>query len=146
VVEWTDIFIRCLINKVSPTTPIGTNDLTIEPKGKGAEPILKENAFSIMAPKIKKISPNSGKAKDIITITGSFFGTKKVKVYMEEGNGKNKKCKIIYLTMDPETGVSTVQIQVPKGLEPGPVDVTVTNKMVGSETISNGFIVQRSGR
>jgi hypothetical protein len=113
----------------------------VEPKGKGAEPIVIEDAFSIMAPEIQNISPYRGEAKDEITITGSFFGTKKVKVSMDDGiRKKPKRCKVTSLTMDSETGESVIKVLVPNGLNTGVCDVTVLNK-VGSHTYTDGFTV-----
>jgi PKD repeat protein/C1A family cysteine protease len=141
VVEWTNTSITCLIIKVSSTTKVGTNDLTIKPKGKGTQPMVMENAFSIMAPKIQNISPYRGEAKDEITITGSFFGTKKVKVYMDDGiRKKPKRCKVTSVKMDSTTGESVLKVLVPTGLNTGVCDVTVLNK-VGSHTYTDGFTV-----
>jgi hypothetical protein len=141
VLEWNNTFISCSLTKVSSTTRTGINDLTIKPKVKGAQPMVMENAFSIMAPKIKNISPYRGEANDVITITGSFFGTKKVKVYMDDGiRKKPKRCKVTSLTMDSETGESELKVLVPTDLNTGVCDVTVLNK-VGSHTYADGFTV-----
>ena len=139
VLEWTDTSISCLIKKIPSTMGPGTYHVTIRPKGKGLPPIVLEDAFSIMAPKITRISPSSGEANDVIIITGSFFGTKKLKVYMDDGI-KKKKCKVTSLTMDSETGESVLKVLVPKGLNPGACDVTVVNK-IGSHTYAVGFTV-----
>jgi PKD repeat protein len=141
VLEWTDTSIICLLPKVSSTTKVGTNDLTIKTKVKGAEPMVMEDAFSIMAPKITDISPYRGEFKDEITITGRFFGTKKLKVYMDDGiRKKPKRCKVTSLAMDSKTGESELKVLVPKGLNAGVCDVTVANK-VGSHTYADGFTV-----
>jgi len=142
VLEWTDTSISCLLNKVSSTTGIGTHEVTVKPKGKKAEPMMVENAFSIMAPDIQAVTTSGNSA----TITGLFFGTKKVKAYLVlDGNWERKKMKVTSLQMDPGTGVSqleaTVSNKVWKKLEPGSYDVIVTNK-VGSDTFPNGLTIE----
>jgi hypothetical protein len=141
VLEWTDTSISGLIKKVPRTMGPDTYDVTIQPKGKGIGPIVLPNAFSIMGPSIDLIDPDSGSPKDEVTITGSFFGTKKVKAYMGDGIGKSKKGKVVSLTMDANTGASRLVILVPKKLAPGLYDVTVTNK-VGEDTVVGGFTIQ----
>jgi len=141
VLEWTDTSISGLIKKVPSTMGPDTYDVTVTPKGKGLAPIVLEDAFSIMAPSIDNINPDSGSPKEQVTIRGSFFGTKKVKVYMDDGiRKKPKRCKVTSLTMDSETGESELKVLVPKGLNPGLCDVTVVNK-VGSDTVDDVFTV-----
>jgi len=141
VTRWTDTSINCSLTKVSSAAGIGAHDLTIMLKGKGAEPIVMEDAFSIMAPRIQSIEPTTGEANTEITITGSFFGTKKVKVYIDDGiRKKPKRCKVTSCTMDSKNGESELKVLVPKGLNPGMCDVTVVNK-VGSHTYTEGFTI-----
>ena len=80
------------------------------------------------------------------TITGSFFGNKKVKALLEvDQAGKRKKMKINSLTMNPKKGSgqlkTTVSNKVLKKLEPGSYDVIVTNQF-GEDTFPNGFTVE----
>ena len=141
VLTFTSTSVSCLLKKIKSTMGPGTYDVTIIQKGKGIEPIVLPNVFSIMAPEIDTIEPNVGEANQEITITGQFFGTKKLKVYMDDGI-KKKKCKVTFLTMDSTTGESELRIRVPKkGLVAGPCDVTVTNK-VGEDTRVGGFTMQ----
>jgi PKD repeat protein len=141
VLTFTSTSVSGLIEKVKSTMGPGTYDVTIIQKGKDAEPIVLPNAFSIMAPEIDTIEPDIGEADQEVTITGQFFGTRKVKVYMDDGI-KKKKCKVTFLTMDSTTGESELRILVPKkGLLAGPCDVTVTNK-VGEDTRVGGFTIQ----
>jgi hypothetical protein len=105
--SWGATFVRCLLKEVKSTMGPGTYDVAIRPKGKGLEPIVIPNAFTIMAPSINTINPVSGPPKAQVTIRGSFFGTKKIKVYMDDGiRKKPKRCKVTFLTMDSETGES----------------------------------------
>jgi hypothetical protein len=136
--------VRCLIKKVKSTNPPGTYDVKITPKGKafkGQPPIVLPNAFSIMAPDIQAVTTSGNSA----TLTGLFFGTKKVKAYLVvDGSGKRKKVKVTSLQMNPVTGFSqlevTVSNKVMKKLESGSYDVIVANK-VGSDTFTNGFTI-----
>jgi len=139
VLAFTTTSVSCLLKKVKKTMGPGTYDVTIQ--GKGVQPIVLPSAFSIMAPSIDLINPDSGFPKDQVTITGSFFGPKKVKAYMGDGIGKSKKGKVVSLTMDSNTGASTLEILVPKKLAPGLYNVTVTNK-VGEATVVGGFTIQ----
>jgi hypothetical protein len=139
VLEWTDTSVRCLIKKVPSTMGPGTYHVMIVPKGKGVEPIVLEDAFSIMPPNVQAVATHWNSA----TITGLFFGTKKVKAYLVvDENGKRKKMKILSLEMDFGTGFSRLDVivsnKVMKELESGTYDVIVTNK-VGSDTFPNGF-------
>jgi len=140
VLDWTDTSVRCLIKKVPSTMPPGIYNVTVQPKGKGMRPAVIEKAFTIMAPQIDTITPSSGVANDEIKIEGKFFGTKKAKVYMEDGI-KKKKCKVSFQKMDSKTGESELRMRVPKGLHPRQCDVTVTNK-VGEDTRLGGFTIQ----
>ena len=141
VLTFTTTSVSVLIKKVKRTMGPGTYDVTIIQKGKSIEPIVLPNAFSIMAPEIDTIEPDIGEAKEEVTIKGQFFGTKKVKVYMDDGI-KKKKCKVTSLTMDSTTGESELRIRVPKkGLLAGQCDVTVTNK-IGEDTSVSGFTIQ----
>jgi len=142
VLTFTPTSVSFLLKKVKKTMGPGTYDVTIIRKGKGVEPIVLPNAFSIMTPSIIYINPVSGFPKDQVTITGWFFGTKKVKAYMGDGiGGKSKKGKVVSLAMDANTGFSTLAILVPTKLAPGLYDVTVTNK-VGEDTRVGGFTIQ----
>lgn len=145
VLTFTSSSVSCLLKKIKSTNPPGTYDVTIQRKGKrfkGQPPTVLANGFAIMAPSITDINPASGSPKDQVTITGSFFGTKKVKAFMADGiGGKSKKGKTISITMDANTGESALVILVPKKLAPGLYDVIVTNK-VGEDTLVGGFTIQ----
>ena len=137
VLEWTDTSISCILTKVSSTTKVGTQDLAIRPKG--MEPIVLEDAFSIMAPDIQAVTASGNSA----TLTGLFFGTKKVKAYLlVDGSGKRKKLKVISLGMDPVTGLSELEVKIKnkvlKKLKPGSYDVIVINQF-GSDSFVNGL-------
>jgi len=120
----------------------GTYDVTIVPEGKGIAQIVMQDAFFIMAPDIQVVAANGNSA----TITGSFFGTKKVKAYLVvDGSGRRKKLKVTSLEMDPGTGFSqlevTVSNKVLKKLESGSYNVIGTNEF-GSDTFSNGLTIE----
>ena len=111
VESWSDSSITCLWpTKISP----GTYPLFVQPKGKGVSPISSGN-FTIMQPTIDQITPNNGIKGDTITIDGRYFTNKKPKVYLEDPSSlKRKSCKVLTSSMDPLTGVSTLQFLVPK--------------------------------
>jgi hypothetical protein len=79
------------------------------------------------------VDPNTGGLGTPVKITGKFFGTKKGKVMLGV-----KSCKVTNWTMNPLTGVSEVQILVPKGLLKGLQDLKVINN-VGEDTA--GFTI-----
>jgi hypothetical protein len=140
VLEWTNTSVRALLKKV-PMGP-GTYNITVMPKGKGLAPIVMQDAFSIVAPVIQAVTTSGNSA----TLTGLFFGTKKVKAYLVvDGSGKRKKLKVTSLEMNPSTGLSqlelTVSNKVLKNLEPGSYDVIVENK-IGSDTFRNGVTIK----
>jgi hypothetical protein len=93
------------------------------------------DAFTIMAPEIVSVIPNSGQAEAEIEISGRYFGSKKPKVYLG-----TQKCKVISWTMNSLTGASQASFMVPKKLTSGIYDITVTNK-VGSDTLAKWFTI-----
>ena len=117
VLEWTEETIRCQLAKALEP---GTYNLTVQPKG--TDQIVIDNGFTVKAPEIRSINPTSGSAGDEITIYGSFFGTKKGKVRLEE-----KNCRIKTWTMNPTTGESEIHFVVPRGLSAGTHELKVTN-------------------
>lgn len=142
VLSWTTTSVSCVIKKVKKTMGPGTYDVTIKPKGKGNLPILLADAFTIRAPDIQAVATSGSSA----TITGSFFGNKKVKAFLEvDQDGKRKKMKINSLKMEPSKGSgqlkTTVKKRVLKKLQPGSYDVIVTNQF-GEDTFPNGFTVE----
>ena len=130
VLEWKGETIRCQLTRVlSPDT----YNVTIRPGTKGSVPIVLPDAFAVKAPKIDSVSPTHGSAGEEIITTGSFFGTKKVRVTLGE-----KSCKIRSWTMDPIIGTSEIRLVVPRGLSLGTQELKVINK-VGEDT--EGFAV-----
>jgi hypothetical protein len=129
---WTSTLISATLGKALPP---GFYDVTVylQPY-KTTSPILLPGAFAVEIPAIGSLSASSGPAGTEITITGTDFGTKKGKVYidgMKKGSPKNQSCKVILWDMNPTTGVSTVTFLVPNTLDPGTYPLTVTNT-VGS--------------
>jgi hypothetical protein len=115
---WSDTRISGTIKKV--ILPVGGYDVTITSK-EMADDINLADAFTFMDPTLDPLPLDHGVAGDEITITGSFFGTKKPKLYLEyEVNGKQmkKSCKIISEPpyMVPQTGASELTFVVPKGI------------------------------
>jgi len=141
--SWQEGEIRCLLTKsMFP----GTYPIVILPKEPKGTSIQENNVFT--AGKVSDISvePNNGKAGDLITLSGSLFGTKKGKVYLEYAAGgvvKRKTCKVVGwpATSSEGTGEAQVQFIVPKGIPSSSVcDVVVSNPM-GEARLVGGFSV-----
>lgn len=115
--EWTADSITCEIKTaLSPAIPY---DIVVKPKEpKGALQITYTAAFTMMAPEIASVVPDSGSNPNEIVISGKYFGTKKGKVYFEYEQGgkiKKKTCKITEWRMDdPVNGDSHIKFTVPK--------------------------------
>jgi IPT/TIG domain len=136
---WTKTLISAALSKALPP---GTYDVTVYPQPyKTTDPIPWPVPFTVEIPALGSPSPTNGPPGTEITITGSFFGTKKGKVYIEgqsKGKAKIANCKVTFWDMNPTTGVSTVSFLVPKTLDPGTYPLTVTNK-VGSSAVGTTF-------
>lgn len=61
-------------------------------------------------------------------ITGRYFGTKKGKVFLAQGDAL-KSCKVTKWGMEATSGLSTVHFLVPKGLPAGNYDLKITNAL-----------------
>jgi len=83
-------------------------------------------AFAYTSPVIETVSPKQGRATNVITIQGFYFGAKG-KIYVG-----TKSCKATKWNMISTTGVSEVQFAVPKikGIT-GPVDVILKIVVTG---------------
>jgi hypothetical protein len=135
--RWSDGQITCTVTKALPA---GVYAVKINSKV-GATTL--PDAFTVMDPAIGLIVPDFGIPGDKITISGSYFGSKKGKVYLEyqdkNGQTKKKNCKITYWNMNPTSGASEITFLVPKGLEWGTYQLFVSNKVGISE--SEDFIL-----
>ena len=116
VTAWNDSSVTSIwINKLPPSA----YNLFVQPNIEGVAPI-RIGLFSIMNPIIDEVEPKSGLSKDIITIQGRFFTTKKPNIYLENViTYKRKSCKVVNYTMNPENGLSSVQFMVPGNLDSG---------------------------
>jgi|GEM_PF-1122480 len=107
--------------------PVGTHDVTIKPNK--ADDITLTSAFTVKPPEIDSLDFYTGAAGDPITITGTFFGTRKGKVYLEyEKNGKPKKknCKVTSWGMN---SITFVLPKTSKSLPTGTYPLKVMNKI-----------------
>ena len=131
---WTPASIIGVIKKALP--PGIAYDVVLKAKEpKGVAPTTLPKVFTIMAPDITSVLPDSGAEGATIEISGNFFSTKKGKVYLGE-----KKCKMLLWEMNATSGISRIQFIVPGKITPGLHNLTVTNK-VGSDTLANGFTI-----
>jgi hypothetical protein len=114
ITNWSDDRISFIFNKAIPA---GTYDVTINPKVKPPSPIIMTDVLTVTNPVIISI-PDGGAPEQEITMLGSFFGTKKGKVYLEYMEGtvtKKKNCKVTEWSMyDLANGSSRIKFMVPK--------------------------------
>jgi hypothetical protein len=140
VVSWRTDTITLSLTK-APALP-GAYDVVVQPKDKGAGPIIEEAGFGVSEPIVTAIGQSDGKAGMTIGVTGQFFGSKKGRIFLEEG-GLSKACKVASWTMETgegAEGASTAAFVVPKGLAPGAYTLRVTNA-VGSGVWASPFTV-----
>ncbi len=111
VETWSDTSVTCLWTTNLST---GTYNLWVKPNIKKATP-LSEGTFSIMNPVIDRVTPNTLTQGATITINGQFFTNKKPRVYLKDlTSQKRKSCRVLNSTMDPVTGVSSLNFVMPK--------------------------------
>jgi hypothetical protein len=144
VSAWATDSITCEIKNALP--PPGPYDIEVKPKEpKGVVPITYRGLYTMMAPEITSVEPNSGSAPAEIVLSGYYFGTKKGKVYLEDSAGKKKTCKVTEWSMyDKVYGDSSIRFIVPKvskSLPAGSYVLKVENK-VGAVIASTNFTLQ----
>jgi len=127
IITWDGSSVTCEIKKPLPPGPY---DIMVKSSGsKGTPPITFPEGFVMMAPEIEAVNPSSGTEGTEVTISGNYFNIKKGKVYLGD-----KKGKVLSWGMDTATGQSTIVFLMPKGLEPGPYPLRVSNKVGTSES------------
>jgi hypothetical protein len=147
VLQWANESITC---EIKTALPPGTYDVVVQPlEQKDSESILYEKAFTMMSPVVTSVEFGS-EAREI-DVSGTYFGTKKGKVYLvKPGSGRRMycsvakvhiwedddgiamygpKCKVKEWTMNPATGESTLTFQIPRWLRAGTYGVEVVNKV-----------------
>jgi len=131
---------------IVPVMPHEVYDVVVDPYGTIPDTEdEEEHGFTIKAPKIVSITPNSGSVSNQITISGNFFGSKKPKVYLGYMNVKNgkytkKSCSVSSWPTDPTKEEGEIVFTVPN-LPAETYDVIVTNS-VSSTTLSGGFVIK----
>ena len=121
---------------IVPTMLPEVCNVVVDPSGIIPE-TEEEAGYTVKAPEIASVVPNSGSIGNQITISGNFFGSKKPKVYLgylSKGKPTKKSCSII------SWGDDAIVFAVPT-LPLGSYDVIVTNS-VGSDTLPGGFIIK----
>lgn len=115
----------------------GAYDLHVKPKGKGQDEAVFGAAFTLRAPEITDVTPDTVASKGTIMVTGAFFGgPKKPKVQLF-GTGKPKKGKVVQATD------SELMVKLPK-LPGGDYSLSVQSK-VGATIEANAFTVTGGG-
>ena len=129
--QWTTESITC---EMRSALPPGPHDVVVQPREpKDAAPISYEDAFTMMAPEIVSVNPSSRPTQKV-EVSGTYFGTKKGKVYLVNPETGRKeicrfitrkshddendydyeidlyllKCKVTSWMMNPKTGASTL--------------------------------------
>jgi hypothetical protein len=121
---WSDSSITGTVKKV---LPVGPYTITIAPKG---EPSFNyTDTFTMSSPITSTVTPEHAVVGTEVQVEGSFFGVKKGKVYLEDGNGKQYKCKVSEWYMDPPKGASRLKFIVPPKLASGSYTLGITNKV-----------------
>jgi hypothetical protein len=114
---------------VSRVPSAGTHDIRVKRSKDADIPFFK--AFMVKPPEIDFLSAYEGVVETPITISGRFFGTKKVKVYLEDiGTGKKKSCKV------KSWGMDSITFMVPKtskSFPPNTYALKVDNKIGTAE-------------
>ncbi len=129
VESWLPGEIVCSLKK---TPPAETYDVEVRPKG--VEPLSEPGAFTVRTPSIALVNPGNGSVGTLVTITGDFFGVKKGKVYLEQGEVR-KAGKVKSWEMNE------IDFLAPKGLSPGTCNIVVVNK-AGTTTMIGAFTVE----
>ncbi len=119
--------------------PGGTYELWVQPKVKGAAPIILGH-FTVMPPVVGD-APGTGAIGDAIAVTGAYFTSKKPKVVLVHSvTMKKKSCKVTTWTMDPTSGESSLHFVVPK-VAAGTYILTVSTR-IGTSTPESFEVVQ----
>jgi hypothetical protein len=125
--SWSDKKIQCTLRFPMAA---GVYDVVVDPLGNRAETRL-PGAFAVRPPFVAPplIRPRFLTEREIVTITGGFFGTKGalLKVQLEDRQGNTKTCRVIRQAMN------WFAIQLPKGMS-GRCTLRVSN-VVGSDAV-----------
>jgi len=134
VLTWADGRVVCLFKR---TLPPGAYPIFCQPKGKGLVPIM-VGEMVVNGPDLSSASPKQASRGVLVTLTGTYFGTKKPKVFLVDSvTGKKKKAKVKRIGMDARTGASELDFVVPK-LAAGTYVLRLVNKV--GET-SSSYVV-----
>ncbi len=130
VKSWSDTEVACLIKEVIPP---GLYDVEVIPKNGEAK--LFVGSFTVESPAISSVQPGTGAKGTRVTISGSYWGTKKGTVTVG-----GVKAKVLRWVMGATSGTSSIDIKIPK-LDPGPQDIVV-EAPTGTVTLAGGFTVE----
>lgn len=126
---WSDTSLTCLWKKKALAGDYG---LWVKPRTKGAEPIY-VGLFRIMPPSIHDVEPFMPSLGETVTVSGTFFSSKKPKIYLENTSKTvTKKCRVTGYVMDSATGESSLQFVAPFDITEG--DTLVLENKVGEDT------------
>ena len=133
---WSDTRIVGTISKVP--LPAGSYpapfEIIVQTKDKPPKSLSVTDPFVIRNPYISQHSPASGSPGTEVTVSGTFFGGKKGKVYLVgRTSGQQKSCKVISWSMNE------IKFLVPK-VDKGNYWLYISNK-VGNSPIDVPYVV-----
>jgi hypothetical protein len=133
---WSDTSIVGTISKVP--LPAGSYpasfDIVVQTKDKPPKKLSPTDPFTIRNPYITQHSPASGSPGTEVTVSGTFFGGKKGKVYLVgQTSGQQKSCKVTSWSMNE------IKFLVPK-VDKGSYWLYISNK-VGNSPIDVPYVV-----
>ena len=133
---WSDSRIVGTISKVP--LPAGSYpasfDIVVQTKDKPPKKLSPTDPFTIRNPYITQHSPASGSPGTEVTVSGTFFGGKKGKVYLVgQTSGQQKSCKVTSWSMNE------IKFLVPK-VDKGSYWLYISNK-VGNSPIDVPYVV-----
>ena len=137
VLEWTDTTATVEIKKAAA----GTYDLVLRPKGKGIEPAVAAQPFTIET--ISGLTPEvtAGDPGEEVIVTASFMGSKKAKVKV--GGKKAAVKQWVPLASEGLDPAGFFSILLPKKLPNGSYTIEVVTK-VGTVTVPEFIDIENS--
>lgn len=111
---WSDTSIEAPVKK-APKAGVSAYFVVIQTAEKGSAPIIADDLFRITTPAVASLSVNSGAPGTAVTLTGTYYGAKKGKVYLvPNGGGKPISCKVSTWTQNIGDENASAVVVVPK--------------------------------
>lgn len=125
--------VETILCEFKPSLSVGSYVMRLEDRN-SAWMDMPVGLVNVNGPVIHRVEPNTGTTGDAITLTGQYFGSKGLKIWLvgedeDSGRTRRKKCRLdkpfMYADakgrpkkscMDLETGLSEVSFSVPRGV------------------------------